>query len=116
MKEVLLTENTLDKNLVYYRKLSGLTQQQVADQLYLSRSTYTKYENGVSEPSLSVLCKITDLFQVDYNTLLNYSISGVPTALIKFSPEIRNLIKKYIRLQADDRIEIHKLLNNMLCY
>lgn len=114
MKEVLLTENTLDKNLIYYRKLSGLTQQQVADQLYLSRSTYTKYETGVSEPSLSILRKITDLFQVDYNTLLNYSISGVPTSLVSLSPEIRNLIKKYIRLKADDRIEIHELLKHML--
>lgn len=113
MKEVLLTENTLDKNLVYYRKLSGLTQQQVADQLYLSRSTYTKYETGVSEPSLSILRKIIDLFQVDYNTLLNFPVSG-PTVLTGLPPEIRSIVKKYMKLQVDDRLDIHILINNML--
>ena len=59
------------QNLIYYRTQCGLTQQEVADKLNLNRSTYTKYETSVSEPSLEILLKIADIFGVDPNQLLD---------------------------------------------
>jgi len=59
------------QNLIIYRKKSGLTQQEVADKLNLNRSTYTKYETSVSEPSLEILLKIADIFDVEPSKLLN---------------------------------------------
>ena len=44
--------------LKQHRELCRLTQQQVADILNINRTTYTKYETGVSEPSHEVLRKI----------------------------------------------------------
>ena len=38
--------------------------------LNLNRSTYTKYETSVSEPSLEILLKIADIFGVEPNDLL----------------------------------------------
>ena len=46
----------------YYRIQCGLTQQQVADALNINRTTYTKYETGVSEPSHELLGKIITQF------------------------------------------------------
>lgn len=58
------------ENLTKYRKLCGFTQQQVADILSLNRTTYTKYETGVSEPSFEILKKIVSIFGIDANALL----------------------------------------------
>lgn len=49
---------------------SGLTQQQMADALKLSRSTIGMYENGEREPSFEILEAIADYFNVDMNYLI----------------------------------------------
>ncbi len=53
------------------RHQKGLTQQQVADALGISRSAYAYYEIGGSEPSLEVLWELIQYFQVTAETLLN---------------------------------------------
>ena len=58
------------KNLAKYRKLCGFTQQDIADILNLNRTTYTKYETGVSEPSFEILKKIVAIYGVDVNAIL----------------------------------------------
>ena len=52
------------------RLKSGLTQQQMADALKLSRSTVGMYENGEREPSFEILETIADYFNVDMNYLI----------------------------------------------
>lgn len=54
----------------YLRAKSGLTQQQMADKLGLSRSTIGMYENGEREPSFEILENIADMFNVDMNYLI----------------------------------------------
>ena len=56
------------------RKERGLTQQQVADALGISRSAYAYYEIGGSEPSLAVLWELAQYFQVSADSLLDTSI------------------------------------------
>ena len=53
------------------RKAKGYTQQQMADMLSISRSTYTYYETGNSEPSFQNLKRLCEIFGIDYNTMLN---------------------------------------------
>lgn len=50
----------------------GLTQRDVGDYLNINRTTYTKYETNVTEPDLKRLKLLCELFEVDYNTLLNH--------------------------------------------
>lgn len=49
---------------------SGLTQQEMADKLKISRSSIGMYENGEREPSFELLEMIADYFNVDMNYLL----------------------------------------------
>ena len=57
--------------LYYFRTHKAeCSQRQIADLLGVERSTYTKYETGVSEPSLSSLIKLKHFFGVSYEELL----------------------------------------------
>ena len=64
-------KNTLSYKLETLRKNKGLTQKDVADILKVNRTTYTKYETGVTEPNVSSLRKLSEIFGVDMNCLLS---------------------------------------------
>ncbi|MBU5461161.1 helix-turn-helix transcriptional regulator [Lachnoclostridium sp. MSJ-17] len=56
-------------NLIKYRKRMGYTQKQLAEILGINRTTYTKYETGVCEPSVGMILAIVDALEIDVNTL-----------------------------------------------
>ena len=62
------------ENLKKNRKNLGLTQQQVAAKLGIDRTTYTKYETGVSEPSFEMLIRLSQL--------LGISLEGVSRKIV----------------------------------
>jgi transcriptional regulator with XRE-family HTH domain len=62
--------NGFAKNLKYFRKLAGLTQEQVAEQADISYSFYTKLENSNSLPSLDTLIKICGVLKIPMDLLL----------------------------------------------
>lgn len=53
------------KNL---REDNDLTQQQVAEKLFITRSAYSNYENGIRAVPVEILSQIADIFgtSVDY--------------------------------------------------
>ena len=69
---VVFMSKEFGEHLRKIRKEKGYTQQQMADILFISRSTYTYYETGKSEPSQEKLKKLCEVFDVDYNALLDY--------------------------------------------
>ena len=108
----------MGRNLAYFRKLAGLTQQQVAEKLNLNRTTYTKYETGASEPSIEILKQIAVILKVDVASILaDDNTATVNDAqsddLQGFEPELRNLIINYRALARDDREEVFKLINQL---
>ena len=113
-------DSSLGENLIYYRKLTGLTQQQIADALNLNRTTYTKYETGVSEPSIEILKKIAELLEADLSLLLSDRVDegnigdSELEAVPALSAEQRNLLKKYNALSREDREEIVRHMNQLL--
>jgi transcriptional regulator with XRE-family HTH domain len=58
------------KNLKDLRKSLNLTQQQVADEIGISRTSYTRYEIDEREPDNATLIKIANLFHVSTDYLL----------------------------------------------
>ncbi|MBQ2676218.1 MAG: helix-turn-helix transcriptional regulator [Clostridia bacterium] len=50
----------------------ALTQKQVAEVLNIDRSTYTYYETGKSSPTIETLIKLSKIFAVSIDTLLDY--------------------------------------------
>ena len=58
------------------RKQKGLTQDQLAAEMGLSKSTISMYENGNRKPDYEVLEAFADIFNVDMNTLLDSTSSS----------------------------------------
>lgn len=58
------------KNLQLIRKLSNLSQEDVADQLHISRQAVSKWEIGQSTPDIDTCVKLCEILKVTPNRLL----------------------------------------------
>ena len=67
----------LSDMLSYLRKREGLSQQELADKLNMTRSAIGMYETGKREPDLETLEIFADFYNVDMNTLTGRGISRV---------------------------------------
>lgn len=59
-------------NLISLRKLNGLSQEELADRINVSRQTLSKYETGESLPDVEKCKRIADVFGVSLDDLVNY--------------------------------------------
>jgi len=64
------------KTLRAARQAAGLTQQDMAAQLGVCRSTYTYYETGRTQPDLESLAKICRVLGVSADSLLGLDAPG----------------------------------------
>lgn len=67
----------LSDMLVYLRKREGLSQQDLANRVGLTRSAIGMYETGKREPDLDTLSLLADFYRVDMNTLTGHA--AMPT-------------------------------------
>lgn len=52
------------------RKEKGLTQSQVAQEIFVSRESITKYENNEKTPSVEILCRLADFYDCTTDFIL----------------------------------------------
>ena len=64
---------SLSENLQFRRQRRGVTQEQLAEELDVSRQSVSKWESGVSYPEMDTILKLCDIFHVDMDTLLRGS-------------------------------------------
>lgn len=63
-------------SLIYkLRKERGMTQKQLAEQLYLSDRTISKWERGAGCPDISLLAELSSLLGVNIEAILNGDLS-----------------------------------------
>lgn len=107
------------------KKHSKYSQQEMADMLNISRSTYTYYETGKSEPGQEKLKKICDILNVDFNTLLGYSDDNNMKALAAssdnkgdslnaLSPTEEQIILAYRSMNSEEKEFIGKQITKIV--
>ena len=69
-------ESKLSKNIRYYRKSMGLTQEQLAERLQITLGTISKWERGSSEPDLGYIMDLAELFHMSVDALIGFSMRG----------------------------------------
>lgn len=62
--------NVFGENLQFYRKQKNLTQEQLAEQLDVSRQTISKWEAGTTYPEMEKILQLCGLFSCSMDTLL----------------------------------------------
>ncbi len=67
---------SLAENLQYLRAREGVTQEQLAERLDVSRQSVSKWESAASYPEMDTLLKLCNMFQVDMDTLLRGSVEN----------------------------------------
>ena len=60
----------IEKKLKEARANAGLTQEQVAERIMVSRQTISNWENGKSLPDIISIMKLSDLYQISLDELL----------------------------------------------
>ncbi len=75
------------ENLAYFRKKSGITQEELAEQLFVTRQTVSRWENGSALPDVEMLVKLCELFSCDMDTLVRGDIDAKRKSKITENPE-----------------------------
>lgn len=106
------------------KKHSKYSQQEMADMLNISRSTYTYYETGKSEPGQEKLKKICDILNVDFNTLLGYAEDGLNALVASgdssndifgaLSPNEEQIILAYRSMNSEEKEFIGKQITKIV--
>ena len=100
---------------------STYTQQNMADMLKISRSTYTYYETGKSEPGQEALGKICKILSVDYNTLLGYSENGGLNVAEggktfgSLTPDEEQFLTAYRSMNSEEKASLRKYVLKIIC-
>ena len=84
------------ENLQYYRRRSNLTQEQLAEQLEVTRQTISKWEAGTSYAEMEKLLQLCDMFSCSLDTLLRKDASAVEVEDSKQHREHMKEFRKWI--------------------
>ena len=66
---------TFGENLQFLRKRGGLTQEDLAEKMEVSRQSVSKWESNAAYPEMDAILRLCDLFGVDMDTLLRGDVS-----------------------------------------
>lgn len=61
------------ENLKWLRKEYGISQQRLADVLFVTQTSINKYENHGTEPEIEILKRMADYFETTIDYLVGYS-------------------------------------------
>jgi len=93
------------EKLIALRTLNGMTQEQFAKKLGISRSSVGMYELAEREPPFKTLDKMSSILNVTPGTLLGD---------YKKDDELDNLVSGYAKLDNFGKNKIQKLLDELL--
>lgn len=97
----------LEDRLKKLRKEQGYTMKELAQQLSLSESVISLYENGKRQPSYDILIKLAKLYSVttDYLLCIDSGCNNNPKDKIHVINESIELLQKYPYTFTNDEIK-----------
>lgn len=83
-------------NLKNLRMQNNLSQQQLAKTLGIKQNTLSNYENGITQPDLNLIIKISDFFGCSIDYLLGHQTTNIIylDSLTPIQQKLMELIKK----------------------
>ena len=81
----------LGNKLVELRKNKGMTQTELAEEMFITHQAISQWENGLTIPDLGSLLKLCEIFNITLNDLFYLSLA------LGVSKNKKKLKKKYIK-------------------
>ena len=108
-------ENIVAYRIKNARKLKGLSQQDVADELQISKQMVSKYEKGISMPSSSKLLKLSRLFGLKIDYFFNSFKVDIGEVNFRkkssFPMKKQNSLKEEIKINLENYLLIEETLS-----
>jgi transcriptional regulator with XRE-family HTH domain len=103
----------IGQNIKNLRKEKGLQQKEIAAELGLDQSNYNKIENNKREVSIEVLTKLSKIFGVTVDQIINPS-EDIPKAVTIEDKSFAEQVRLIQQLDEADRVCIFKMIDTML--
>jgi transcriptional regulator with XRE-family HTH domain len=97
-------DNNLAENIRSYRKRMGLTQEQLAERLGITLGAVSKWERGSSEPDLSYIMELAELFHVSVDALIGFTMRGADAD--EEAARIEELSERIAAKEKDERVSV----------
>ncbi|TPR42950.1 XRE family transcriptional regulator [Apilactobacillus micheneri] len=97
-------KNVFSSQLVKLRRQKSFSQGTLANKMFVSRQSISKWENGESEPSIDKLIDLSDVFNVDLNYLLIGKNKISKEIILKISSLYKSFNKPVLK---DLNLEVH---------
>lgn len=99
------------------REELGITKAKLADQIHVSRSSVSEYENGTAQPSMSVLLQLADFFDVSLDYLMGRT--DIRSSYQKLESELRTRsgmvpVDAVFKLNSEEKEVVGLLLHTYL--
>lgn len=96
------------------REDADMSQKELAEALSLKSSAISKYEKGLTQPTLATLIKIAEVFRVSVDYLLGLSSVKNPYSPEQFTPKEAEIILKYRKLTKENQIRVDERIGAMI--
>lgn len=90
-----------------------MQQTELAEMLNLRSSAISKYEKGITQPSIETLIKLSEIFEVTIDYLVGVSNEKNPYKNMNLTPAEANLIDRFRSLNYENKIRIDERINHL---
>lgn len=88
--------NNVSINIKKFRKMSKMTQEQLANRLNLSKQIISAYEKGIRMPSYETLIDMSKIFSVTANDMFYNNLNSISVNLDGLTKKQKELIANMI--------------------
>lgn len=105
----------IGERLKEQRILKKLKQSDLAEYLGVSRSTYTQYETGVSEPDIETIIKLSSFFNVSLDYLFGRTDNQDPGTIVNDWPsDVKIMLRDAAKLTVEQKELIKRLIKEFV--
>ena len=97
--------------LRHLRKDKGMTQEQLAEQFYVSTRTVSRWESGSNMPDLAVLIELADFYDVDIREIIDGERKSD-----NMDKETKDTLKKVAAYAEEEKKKMKTRITNLACY
>ena len=94
---------------------NDMSQTELAEKLNLKASAISKYEKGITQPSIDTLKSLAEIFSVTVDYLIGMSDIKNPYSNSQITPNEADLIEHFRQLTYENKIRIDERIKTMAC-